>query len=126
MRGVPGSGKSTRARVLAGDNGRIHSTDDYFMVRGEYCFDGSLLAAYHERNFQAFTESLRQGIPVVVCDNVNAKRDHFVRYAEAAIQAGYVVRIEKLPHPSPEVAASRSAHRVPVRTIERTIAHWEP
>ena len=40
MRGLPGSGKSTRARELQ-EKGVIHSTDTYFTnpLTGEYKFD---------------------------------------------------------------------------------------
>jgi tRNA uridine 5-carbamoylmethylation protein Kti12 len=40
MRGLPGSGKSTRARELQ-EKGVIHSTDTYFTnpLTGEYEFD---------------------------------------------------------------------------------------
>ena len=31
MRGVPGSGKSTKAKLLAGNKGVVYSTDDFFI-----------------------------------------------------------------------------------------------
>lgn len=34
MRGVPGSGKSTKAKKLAGTSGIVYSTDDFFMKNG--------------------------------------------------------------------------------------------
>ena len=34
MRGLPGSGKSTRAKKIADNYGIIFSTDDFFMVKG--------------------------------------------------------------------------------------------
>ena len=50
MRGVPGSGKSTVASKIKGENGIIHSTDDYFIdANGEYQFDKTLLAKNHEK-----------------------------------------------------------------------------
>lgn len=53
MRGIPGSGKSTIAKIIAGDTGKIHSTDDFFYnPYGEYCFDPKLLKEYHEKNFR--------------------------------------------------------------------------
>jgi adenylate kinase family enzyme len=36
MRGLPGSGKSTKAKVLAGEQGVIFSTDDFFIVNGKF------------------------------------------------------------------------------------------
>ncbi len=45
VRGVPGSGKSTLAKNLGGTH---FETDQYFMVDGEYKFDGSKLREAHE------------------------------------------------------------------------------
>jgi adenylate kinase family enzyme len=47
MRGVPGSGKSTKAKKLAGSNGVIYSTDDFFMKNGEYVYDVKFIGDYH-------------------------------------------------------------------------------
>lgn len=41
MRGLPGSGKSTTAKKLAGSEGVVYSTDDFFMVKGKYQYDSS-------------------------------------------------------------------------------------
>lgn len=43
MRGVPGSGKSTKAKKLAGNAGYIFSTDDFFIVKGEYVYDPKMI-----------------------------------------------------------------------------------
>ena len=43
MRGLPGSGKSTKAKKIAGDVGVIFSTDDFFMVDGQYKFDPKMI-----------------------------------------------------------------------------------
>ncbi|MCA9363772.1 ATP-binding protein [Candidatus Kaiserbacteria bacterium] len=91
MRGVPGSGKSTIARRLAGENGVIHSTDDYFMVDGEYRFDPEKLREHHDANHKAFCESVIAGFEVVICDNTNTQPWHFKRYVESAEKAGYMV-----------------------------------
>ena len=50
VRGIPGSGKSTTAKLLgAGGAGYAHfEADQYFMVDGEYKFDGSKLKEAHE------------------------------------------------------------------------------
>lgn len=125
MRGVPGSGKSALAKTLAGDNGAIHSTDDFFYVDGEYRFDGERLRSYHERNFEAFCNSLRNGVQVVVLDNTNTRHWHFERYVVAAQQAGYRVAFVVMPHPTPEVAAQRTLHKVPVQAIAKMIEKWE-
>lgn len=125
MRGVPGSGKSTLAKVLAGNDGVIHSTDAFFQVDGEYRFDPNKLREYHELNFQAFCRSLEEEVPIVICDNTNTQRWHFERYVEAARLAGYVVATVVMPHPEPDVAASRNVHGLTPTTIRRIIDDWE-
>lgn len=125
MRGVPGSYKSTLAKILAGTVGAIHSTDEYFVVDGEYRFDPTLLEEYHDQNFVAFCQSINNGVPIVICDNTNSAHWHYERYAEAASKAGYRVVYVAMPHPTPEVAASRTIHNVPVHAIRRMIEGWE-
>ena len=48
IRGVPGSGKTTLAETLAlALEGFVASSDDYFMVNGEYQFDPTKLKQAH-------------------------------------------------------------------------------
>lgn len=125
MRGVPGSGKSTIAKLLAGEIGVIHSTDYYFYIQGVYSHDPSLLSQNHEKNFRAFCESLKKDVPIVICDNTNVERAHFARYISAAKAAGYHVDIVAMPHPDPEVAAIRNEHGASSKTIRQMITDWE-
>lgn len=127
LRGVPGSGKTTLAQRLAGCNGIIHSTDDYFVGDDRiYRLDPTLYPRYHDRNFNGFCGSLDVEVPVVICDNTNMKIWHFARYIEAAEEAGYRVAVITLPHPDPAIAALRNVHNVSERTIRRMIRDWEP
>jgi predicted kinase len=48
VRGIPGSGKSTFALNLVGSDFLVCEADKYFMVDGEYKFDGSKLKEAHE------------------------------------------------------------------------------
>jgi len=52
VRGLPGSGKTTFARLIESLNNcvDIFCTDDYFMVDGEYKFDSIKLPQHHEYN----------------------------------------------------------------------------
>ena len=52
MRGLPGSGKSTKAKKIAGEIGVIYSTDDLFMVDGQYKYDAKMIGEYHDKNFK--------------------------------------------------------------------------
>jgi predicted kinase len=125
MRGLPGSGKSTIARHLIGDLGVIHSTDDFFVQNGKYYFDPEKLRANHDKNFRAFCESIAQEVPVVVCDNTNSKHWEYKRYLETAQKAGYMVSIVFMPHPTPEIAAKRNTHNVPIAIIVQMKERWE-
>lgn len=125
MRGVPGSGKSTLAKVLAGDTGVIHSTDIYRYVDDKYHFDPNDSHTLHNKNFEAFCQSLNGEIPVVICDNTNTRRQDFERYVSASKEAGYLVAIVALPHPLVEVATERTIHKVPAEAIQQMIDEWE-
>ena len=45
VRGIPGSGKSTFAKSLGGTH---FETDKFFMVDGEYKFDGTKIKEAHK------------------------------------------------------------------------------
>ena len=126
MRGVPGSGKSTVAKLLKGKHGAIYSTDNYFCKEGVYYFNPTHLERYHRENFNAFSFAVKHGIHVVICDNTNVKLEHYEPYARVAREAGYLVVIVILPHPDPHVAAMGNEHGVPEYSIRKMIANWEP
>jgi adenylate kinase family enzyme len=48
VRGLPGSGKSTFAEALVGSDFLVCEADKYFIVDGEYKFDGTKLRQAHE------------------------------------------------------------------------------
>ena len=125
LRGISGSGKSTLARELAGDAGIIHSTDDYFMVNGEYKFNPGLLGRNHDLNFKAFEASLSVGVVPVVVDNTNTRKWEYQKYQQAAEAAGYQVEVISVPHISAKLAAQRNSHGVPESSIQRMIDRWE-
>ncbi|MDO8520801.1 MAG: AAA family ATPase [bacterium] len=125
MRGVPGSGKSSVAKKLAGRKGVVHSADKYRYKRGKYHFDHAETFAIYEKNFKDFCKSLAKKISVVICDNTNVLKADFLRYVVAAEQAGYYVAVVTLPHPDPVVASKRNQHRVPVAVIQKKINDWE-
>jgi len=125
MRGIPGSGKSTLARQLAGDNGKIHSTDDYFLVEGRYVFDSSKLHRNHQLNFSAFQRSLQEGVETVVLDNTNTQHWEYQEYVKLAEKMGYEVEIVCVPHIDTVLAAQRNTHGVPEASIRKMLARWE-
>lgn len=125
MRGIPGSGKSTLARQLAGESGKIHSTDDYFVSDGKYVHDRSKLAHNHTANLRAFKRDIEHGEPLVIVDNTNSKKWEYEKYEQFAVAAGYSVEVVCVPHIDPKIAAERNIHGCPEATIRQMLLHWE-
>src|SRR5574337_1008108 len=91
MRGVPGSGKSTKAKRLAGETGVIFSTDDFFMREGQYVFDGKQIAKAHGWNQARAAVAMQQGISPIVVDNTNTVAWEAAPYVREATKNGYSV-----------------------------------
>jgi predicted kinase len=96
-RAVPGSGKTTLSRNIAsslrgaGLSIANHSTDDFFMADGRYCFDLTRLYTYHQWNRLSFEQSLRRGTDVVICDNTNLQPWQSAPYTDLARRFGYQI-----------------------------------
>ena len=61
VRGLPGSGKTTLAEMLDWyEDAIMFSTDDLFMVDGEYKFDASKLSEYHKANVNNVKEEMEK------------------------------------------------------------------
>lgn len=130
MRGIPGSGKSTMADILAagaskrGYIARIHSTDDLCYVNGEYQWSAELAHERHKKNLENFKESLELGINMVICDNTNIKWRDYKAYEQEAKAHDYDVIHINMPMINPKEAAERTTHNVPVDVIERMMMNW--
>lgn len=126
-RGVVGSGKSTFAEKLkevAASRGltcNIHNTDQYHMVDGEYKFNLHKLGIYHKQNFEAFIQSMADGINIVVCDNTNTTPKEYKKYVNEAKKAGYVVVAVVFIPDVLEVHFSRNDHCVPESVVANMI-----
>jgi predicted kinase len=84
MRGVPGSGKSTKAKKISNGSGLIFSTDDFFIVKGEYIYDPKMIGQYHEQNFERTLKAMKEATPLIIIDNTNVKLWEMKKYVEAA------------------------------------------
>ena len=102
LRGVPGSGKSFKAKELAGSTGFIFSTDEFWGTDPETYrqnFDQAIkdnnvsekLGEYHNKNYERAVNALKQGLSPIVIDNTNIMRNHFQKYVDAAQKNGYEV-----------------------------------
>jgi len=122
-RAVSGSGKSTMARSIKtfmeskGISVAIHSSDELFMVDGEYRFSFEKLGYNHKLNFNNYCESLAQGVSVIICDNTNVKDRDAKNYVDMAKELGYMP-IELYFEPSSvEEHIARNVHKVPESAI---------
>ena len=95
MRGLPGSGKSTKAKKIAGNIGVIYSTDDFFMVNNEYVYDPKMIGEYHDRNLKRTMQAMKEGKYLIIIDNTNIRLWEMKKYVLAAQQYGYKVRVEE-------------------------------
>lgn len=103
MRGLPSAGKSYRAKELAGENGVIFSTDEYYYKMNkpskpdEYSFHPRMLAAAHKWNQLRAQRAFDLGDPkLIIIDNTNTTmREFCCSYAKYAHFQGYKICIEE-------------------------------
>ena len=128
MRGCPGSGKSTFARANY-PHAAVFSSDDLFMVNGEYKFEPTKLREYHAENQRRVREALAsRQFPIVCVDNTNTQVWEMVPYVQAADEFGYTVEIIEPKTPwawNAEELAQRNTHGVPLEVIARMLARYE-
>ena len=134
LRGLPGTGKSTLAKNLRDShrNARVFSTDNLFMVDGEYQFDPSKLGEYHALNLRQatdFMERRKRSEPDVLCiiDNTNTQHWEYEKYVEAAKENGFMVHIISVDWKQEDIPlyAERNTHGVPEEAIQRMADRWE-
>ena len=135
MRGIPGAGKSTKAKELLG-KGIIHSADAVLETKGDYnqIFAtmketknyGQLFGAHMSCNRGA-KKSMKEGVSPVIVDNTNIKKADMKSYVKAALELGFddsniqFVDVGTAGLTAAELAA-RNVHSVPLETIEKMIA----
>ena len=66
IRGLPGSGKSTKADELMDWKTFVYEADQFFMIRGEYRFNPALLGAAHDWCYGNTVSTLHEGSNVIV------------------------------------------------------------
>ena len=138
MRGIPGAGKSTKAKELVG-SGQIFSTDDRIESQGDYreffkkMIDNknfAPLSKVHNLNFNMAKKAMEDGVSPVVVDNTNIKANEPKNYIEAALNMGYADNNIKFIEVgtgglSAEELANRNTHGVPLDKIEAMIQSYK-
>jgi len=129
MRGLPGSGKSTKAKKIAAETGAIIVSADNFFVGhdGVYRFEPSRIGDAHASCYEGAVNAVTRGNSVIV-DNTNTQKWEFQKYVELSIATGMVINIVTVYDGglSDEALARRNTHDVPVEAIARMRARWEP
>lgn len=134
MRGLPGSGKSTRALAAlkkAGTEGKsaiICSADEFFMKNGTYEFDAKKLSAAHKQCLEGFIDALYAKFKLIIVDNTNIKLDEFEIYMKIGALAGAEIQIDaKKPADDAELLAwhDRCIHGVPLEKVRSRAKQWE-
>ena len=116
LSGIPGSGKSRHGKAMLDADPRtvVVSADDFFLDEaGVYRFDGSKLGEAHGACMRAFLRAVEAEACVVVVDHTNATALELAPYYTVAKALGYEVEIVTVLC-SPEVAAARNTHGVPL------------
>ncbi len=112
VRGLPGSGKSTFAKSMAG---YAHfEADMYFMVDGEFYYDPSSVKQAHERCLVWAYQALKEGKNVVV-SNTFMKMWELQRY----VDLGFPYRVVEMKERWPNI------HGVPESKIAVMASNWE-
>ena len=120
VRGIPGSGKSTKAKsMLASNPNRVHlEADMFFEASGEYKFDPTLLSTAHDWCYSNTVFNLLSGKDVVVT-NTFTKTWEMESYLAAGQRLGCDITIIEMK------SEYGSIHGVPEAKLRQMKARWE-
>lgn len=132
IRGLPGSGKTTFARLLqqAGVVDEVLEADHFFRVDGVYQFDKTRLGAAHEWCQNATRTALRLGRRVAVA-NTFSQHWEMVPYRQmlwdglVAPNGLFFLDLYDGGCTDDAVLAKRCVHEVPEFAITRMRGRWE-
>ena len=131
LRGLPGSGKSTRAAELIKNDGAVVCSMDDYWTRGGQPY--KRVPAKWKQSQQFCEEqaegAFKSGKPLVVIDNTTLKRSTVEHYKEVAASHGYDVRVEVIGDFSEAACktyAERGIHKVPLDTLKHMASGFEP
>jgi predicted kinase len=123
IRGLPGSGKTTTAKILASTlPDAVHFEADIWMVdaiTGAYVFDKKRLKEVHDRCFNEAAMAMHSSRANVIVSNTFTKLEMMQRYVEATKTHGYSWSVTTC------TGDYGSIHNVPESTMSRMKREWE-
>lgn len=115
IRGLPGTGKTTRAMGYLDDGYKHLEADQFFMFDGEYRFDAKLLPEAHAWCLEQAKETLKAGEFVCV-SNVFATVEDIKPYTELGVD----YQVVEPTYPGPSI------RKVPTTVMHAMEAEWVP
>eukprot|EP01080_Neovahlkampfia_damariscottae_P006581 gene6581-10744_t len=130
VRGISGSGKSTLCKKILEENkdGKVFSTDEFFMKDGKYIFNGKLIGKAHEWNQKRAFEAMEKSCPLILIDNTNTCRWEAKPYVEFGLKNDYEIKVVETSTPwckNAEELAKKNQHGVPIEAIQAMLKRWE-
>ena len=120
VRGLPGSGKSTLGKKLAGEH--CYAADDFFYQRGggHYAFEPTLLKEAHTYCRDMVEDAMYQKIEEIAVANTFSEAWEANNYFILAREYGYTVCVVECQ------SSFGTIHGVPESAIKKMAARWEP
>jgi len=116
VRGLPGSGKTTFAELIAAPMGaQVYSADDFFMVEDKYCFDPNNLGKAHAYCQDRVLLGMLTNEATLIVANTFTIEKEMQPYFDMAANHGYKVFciVVENRHGNPSI------HAVPQETVEK-------
>lgn len=131
VRGLPGSGKSHKAKKIALMNNfnkvTIRTTDDFFMVDGEYVFDHTKIGLYHQMNQDQVMKDMEDNTNLIIVPNTFTVLWEFQKYIKLCQTYNYSMIITESDAEwkfDVDECHNRNTHGVPLDTIEAMKSRW--
>lgn len=136
--GIPGSGKSYTANIIRehfektlapeGKTITTVSADHFFEDKdGNYNFKPKLLGRAHAQCMSRFKDAIKEQVDMIIVDNTNTQKWEWEKYASLAKEAGYEVKMSRIPCTSEEefqVFCERQTHGVPEAHLRKMWERW--
>ena len=119
VRGLPGSGKTTLGKTLAGEH--VYAADDYFyeLGEGEYVFNPKALPEAHQVCQRKVALAMQGEVISIAVANTFCEAWEAAPYFELADKNGYSVFVVECQ------SQFGNIHGVPQVTIDKMVARWQ-